>query len=54
VDIVALANSGGGIVFLGLDSTGAPSGESIAEVGLDKAAKINPAMVVSMPRKRSA
>lgn len=31
-DIVALANSGGGIVVFGLDSNGAPSGESIAEI----------------------
>lgn len=31
-DIVALANSGGGIVVFGLESTGAPSGESISEI----------------------
>jgi hypothetical protein len=31
-DIVALANSGGGIVVFGLDSNGAPSGESIAKI----------------------
>src|SRR6516164_1713664 len=31
-DIVAMANSGGGIIVFGLDSTGAPSGESIAEI----------------------
>lgn len=31
-DIVALANSGCGIVIFGLDSAGTPSGESIAEI----------------------
>jgi hypothetical protein len=31
-DIVALANSGGGIVVFGLDSTGAPAGESIGDI----------------------
>lgn len=37
-DIVALANSGGGIVIFGLDSTGALSGESISEIaGMDPA-----------------
>jgi hypothetical protein len=41
-DIVALANSGGGIVVFGLDSAGAPSGESIAEIAsLDPADVLN-------------
>jgi hypothetical protein len=31
-DMVALANSGGGIIVFGLDSTGVPSGESMAEI----------------------
>jgi Putative DNA-binding domain len=39
-DIVAIANSGGGIVVFGLDSVGAPTGESVQQISAEDPANI--------------
>lgn len=39
-DIVALANSGGGIILFGLDNTGKPTGESVEHIGREDPADI--------------
>lgn len=45
-DIVALANSGGGVIVFGLESNGRPSGESVAEI-----AELDPADVTNKVAK---
>src|SRR5260370_6344315 len=39
-DMVALANSGGGIILFGLDSAGKPTGESVEHIGREDPADI--------------
>jgi predicted HTH transcriptional regulator len=41
-DIVAMANTGGGVIAIGLDNTGVPTGNDVSQVlGLDPATVVD-------------